>query len=157
MRSPVPGSDKHHGGASDDAGVGESGRDQEGDQGGSARGSMHAARKRRIWEARGGRCGECGEPVEVSGRNVVYDHRIPLWFTRSDADDGIWPIHKVPCDQKKTPADLARIAKTKRQAKMGDPRPPGKIKSAGFAKVKRPFPKGRGFPKRRQRPWKMAD
>lgn len=98
--------------------------------------AMTDARKRSIWEARGGRCGVCGEPVEQFGRGVVYDHIIPLWIKGSDANKDIWPIHKDPCDNAKTPQDLKRIAKTKRQrAKHLGERAPSKrpIKSRGFS------------------------
>lgn len=98
-----------------------------------ARQSMHKARKLRIWEARGGLCGECGLPVPATGPEVVYDHRVPIWLSLSDDDGGIWPLHKA-CDKVKTPTDLRRIAKTKRQAKMAEPAEPGTIKSRGFRK-----------------------
>jgi hypothetical protein len=103
--------------------------------------AMTPARKRRIWEAAGRRCGICREPVEMEGPNVVYDHTGTLWITGSDADSDIAPLHKA-CDAKKTPGDLSRISKTKRQQTMrlDVPRPPAKMKPGrGFSKVHRPF------------------
>lgn len=110
--------------------------------------AMTPARKARIHASRNGLCGECALPVEASGRDVVYDHRGTLFITESDDDSTIWPLHKA-CDAKKTPLDLRRIAKTKRQMKMrvGVERKPSRLKSRGFDKsvkrkiANRPFPK----------------
>ena len=105
------------------------------------RGSMHKARKIRIHAARGGLCGECGLPVDVSGPEVVYDHRRPLWLSLDDSDDNLWPVHKA-CDQIKTPLDQTTIAKVKRLIKKALPREkPSRLQSRGFGQVHRPFPK----------------
>lgn len=109
----------------------------------SGRGAMTPSRKARIWNARNGLCGECAQPVDMIGPTVIYDHRIPLWISRSDADDGIWPVHNTQeCNGVKTyQSDLPTIAKIKRIIKKSDPltRPKPKMKSTG-RKIE-----GRGF------------
>lgn len=117
---------------------------------------MHEARKRRIWQREGGVCWVCGQPVEMLGPTVRYDHRGTLWITQSDADAGIFPIHRAKCDEAKTPQDQRRIAKTKRQMKMsldvekppaklrGGSKLPGKgagrkLQGGGFAQQHRPL------------------
>lgn len=107
--------------------------------------AMTPARKRRIWEREGGICWMCTSPVDQSGPGVVYDHRGVKEIDGSDADEGIFPIHADPCNKIKTAADLTRIGKTRRQAKMGDPKPPSTLKSRGFEKPK----DGYRWPKRK--------
>lgn len=114
---------------------------------------MTPARKLRIWEREGGVCWVCREAVEVTGPTVRYDHRGTLYITESDDDAGIFPIHLDPCDKAKTPKDLTRIAKTKRQGKMRLDVPQetrktlqggGKLPAKGMGRKmqSRPFPKG---------------
>lgn len=118
------------------------------------RGSMHEARKRRIWLREGGICWICKKPVEMLGSTVRYDHIGTLWITQSDADETIFPIHRKGCDEQKTPKDQRRIAKTKRQSrKLGvdapEERPPSTLRSGGKLPGKGSGPKlqGRGFQK----------
>lgn len=82
------------------------------------RGSMTKARKRRLWEACNGVCIQCGEPVEVYGPTVRYDHELALELGGSDDDSNIGPIHRSPCDLIKTASDARRIAELRRQQKM---------------------------------------
>ena len=106
------------------------------------------ARTQRIHAFHDGLCGECGFPVTVSGRGVVYDHRIPVW-DGGDDDDGpnMRPVHKA-CDVRKTAKDQCSIAKTKRIiARLDGTRRPRKpIPSRPFGKQKPRWPK-RKFPK----------
>ena len=96
---------------------------------GSKRLAMTPARKRRIWSLRKGLC-KCGVSVPIMGPGVIYDHDLPLWFgRRADLDSEVWP-RCTTCDKAKTARDQGRIAKTKRQQKMGGPRSPSKLKSA---------------------------
>lgn len=106
----------------------------------SRRGAMTPARKRRIWLSRDGLCGDCGRPAPMLGRGVRYDHRIPLWISRSDADEGIWPLH-TDCDAIKTPGDLRVIAKIKRIIRDNDPatRKPPRMRGRPFSKSSRPL------------------
>jgi len=110
--------------------------------------AMTKARKRRIWEANGGVCYHCKEPVDMFGPDVRYDHRIGVWLTERDEDDDVSPAHTW-CDAAKTAEDQGRIAKVKRLIKkgVGQPRKPSRIKSRGFAPGKRKL-QSRGFPKR---------
>lgn len=105
------------------------------------RGAMTRARKRRIHEAHNGLCVQCGEPVEMFGPTVRYDHEIPLELLGSDDDGNIGPIHRSPCDLIKTANDQAAIAKARRLRKADlEPRQPTRVKSAGFRKdVSRKF------------------
>jgi len=97
--------------------------------------AMTKARKRRIWEAHDGLCYHCGEPVDMFGPDVRYDHRIGVWFTERDEDEDVSPAHTW-CDAPKTSSDQTKIAKTKRLIKkgLGQPRKPSRLKSAGFDK-----------------------
>ena len=97
--------------------------------------AMTKARKRRIWEANGRICYHCGEPVEMLGPTVRYDHRIGVWLTERDEDDDVSPAH-LWCDKPKTAEDQGRIAKVKRLIKKGagQPRKPSKLQSRGFDK-----------------------
>lgn len=103
--------------------------------------AMTPARKRRIWERDIGLCWLCGEPCDIEGPDVRYDHRNPLWITRDDSDEGISPAHTA-CDKPKTAIDQKIIAKVKRIIRKGDPetRKPPRM-------VSRPFGKSRGFDK----------
>ena len=107
---------------------------------------MTPARKKRIHEANGGRCVDCGAEVPVSGPNVIYDHDLILDIQGSDADEDIKP-RCFSCNAKKTSADLTRIAKTRRQSRLSldVPRAEPKMKSG-----KRIWPK-RKFDSRRQK------
>lgn len=108
---------------------------------------MTKARKQRVHDFHGGRCGECGGAVPLTGSGVVYDHRIPVWTGGAD-DDGpnMRPVCK-PCDQIKTPVDQGDIAKTKRLiARLDGTRRARKpIPSRPFGKQKRAWPTRR-FP-----------
>lgn len=84
------------------------------------RGSMHDARKRRIWARVKGKCWMCGQAVPESGPDVRYDHKIPIELGGADEDWNIYPLHRQPCDELKTKADRKRIDKMRRQqAKLG--------------------------------------
>lgn len=101
--------------------------------------AMTPARKRRIWEAWGGKCWFCRMPVPMEGPEVVYDHVTQLWMKGSDADEDIGPIHAEPCNKLKTAADATVRAKTKRQ----------RLKDRGeFPPSPTPMRKGRGFQRR---------
>jgi 5-methylcytosine-specific restriction endonuclease McrA len=116
---------------------------------GTPRKSMTDARKRRIWEAHQGLCMECGEPVPMTGREVEYDHEIPLALNGGEDDFNVGPIHASPCHRVKTKRDITRIAKAKRQRALVEEIQPSKrpLKSKpswpppGSRKlVSRPFP-----------------
>jgi len=111
--------------------------------------AMTPARKRRIHTARGGKCSGCGKDVPVSGPGVTYDHTGTLWITGSDGDDDI-NLLCDDCDDEKTPKDLSRIAKTKRQRSkhIGDTKPKKPIPSRGFNKTLRRRFNGRVEPRR---------
>lgn len=89
---------------------------------------MTKPRKRRLWEARDGVCVHCGEPVEMYGPTVRYDHELALELGGSDEDHNIAPIHRSPCDEIKTALDATRIAELRRQQQMrlDVPREPSK-------------------------------
>lgn len=108
---------------------------------------MTKARKRRIWEARGGVCVHCEEPVEMYGPTVRYDHELALELGGSDEDHNIAPIHRSPCDEIKTAQDATRIAEMRRQQKMRleVPREPSK---RPILNRKTNWPKGREIPSR---------
>lgn len=106
----------------------------------SARKSMTPARMQRIWEREKGICWFCTKPVPMRGGDVVrYDHRIPVEISQDDSDDGIYPIHREPCDRLKTAADQAKIAKTRRMS--------GEKGQQARRQKNGPQLKGRGFDK----------
>lgn len=95
--------------------------------------AMSPARKKRIWEAHNGICVQCGEPVEMRGPHVRYDHEIALELGGSDSDSNIGPIHRSPCDEIKTANDMRAIAKVRRIEKRETEGPkPSRLQSAGF-------------------------
>lgn len=91
--------------------------------------AMTEARKRRIHTKRKGKCWMCGQPVELDGPGVRYDHKIPLELGGADDDANIWPLHREPCDQIKTAADRKRIDKMRRQSTMRLDREPPKTRA----------------------------
>jgi 5-methylcytosine-specific restriction endonuclease McrA len=103
---------------------------------------MTPKRRAELLKAYGGLCAACGLPITEPGWRA--DHVLPIWMGGLDEISNLQPVHFI-CDLPKTAADIRRIAKTKRQMKMSDPRPPSKFKSRGFDRVKRPFPKPRGL------------
>lgn len=117
---------------------------------------MTPARKLRIHTGQHGLCGcGCGEPVDLKGPGVRYDHTIP-WWLRPDLDDDGPNVKAVrtTCDAPKTYGrDIPMIAKTKRQMglRLDAPRkePKRKIPNRGFDQGHRPMP-SRPFPNRRK-------
>lgn len=97
------------------------------------------ARKRRIWEFHNGCCRECGYDVEIEGKGVEYDHRVPLAMGGAD-DDGpnMGPLCQR-CHKNKTAGDLHCIARAKRIGRKNDGTWKGsgrKLKGRGFDKTK---------------------
>ena len=120
------------------------------------RGSLHEARKRRIWERVNGICWLCSEPVPMTGPDVQYDHRNVHWISLDDSDANLFPMHKA-CHALKTNkgvggqlSDKARISKVKRliQTEDGTRRERVKIPSRGLSHptLKRTF-SGKVVPK----------
>jgi 5-methylcytosine-specific restriction endonuclease McrA len=97
------------------------------------RGAMTRKRRAELLLVFDGRCAKCGGKITEPG--WVANHITPLAQGGPDTLGNLEPLHKA-CDGEVTPADLSRIAKTKRQAKLMEPREPPKrpIKSAGFDK-----------------------
>lgn len=91
------------------------------------------------------KCPECGLPIEACDENIEWDHVHSLCFDGMHAYHNIRPMHAT-CHAQKTIRDVKQLAKVKRLEKErhGQPkrkRVSRKIKSAGFPKVSRPFPK----------------
>lgn len=101
--------------------------------------AMTAARKRRIWTKQNGLCGcDCGEPVDLSGPHVRYDHTISFFIAPELDDDGpnVKAVRTI-CDAPKTYGqDIPTIAKIKRIIRKADPetRPQPKMQSRGFTR-----------------------
>lgn len=74
---------------------------------------MSPSRRARIFEAHGGKCHICGEAIDGTRERWDAEHIVPYALTRDDSDDNLAPAHKR-CHAKKTPDDVARIAKAKR-------------------------------------------
>ena len=110
--------------------------------------SMTPARRLRIWNAAGGLCDECGEPVSLADCDI--DHRIPLWVSLDDSDSNLRVLHREDCHREKTASDKRVIAKIKRILARtdGTRRPRKAIQSRGFPKGSKPIP-SRPFAKKR--------
>lgn len=99
--------------------------------------AMTSARKRRIHQRENGVCYHCGEPVEMFGPGVRYDHRVGVWIAQADEDADVFPAHTA-CDKPKTAADQAVIAHIKRLIRKAD----RNLRRAGKRAIQnRPFQK----------------
>lgn len=102
----------------------------DGEPGGATpRKAMGANRRGRIISRQGHVCARCAEKVSV----FEIDHVVPLELGGADEDDNLQALCGK-CHRAKTGADIQRIAKARRQAKMMQPRVPSKrqIRSRGF-------------------------
>jgi len=109
--------------------------------------AMTPARRRRIWEAAGGKCFMCSKPVPESW--TVLDHFVQLWMGGADEDSNLRPLC-TPCDRFKTAADATKRAKVKRIIKRESGiKNPTTIKSRGFGDQKRKL-ESRPFDKKKQ-------
>lgn len=96
-----------------------------------------------------GKCGcGCGVKLDAMREGVIDEHLIPLGLTGGNELTNR-ALYRKPCAAAKTKPDRKQIAKGNRQAKMDEPREPSRLQGRGFSKAKRPFPKSRGFEKRR--------
>ncbi|MEO9633108.1 MAG: HNH endonuclease signature motif containing protein [Sulfitobacter sp.] len=86
-----------------------------------------------IFEAHGGICHICGEPIDGTRESWELEHIIPFDLTRDDTDENIAPAH-VACHRQKTKQDKATIAKSNRVA--------AKHKGARAPKTRLPGSKG---------------
>ena len=101
--------------------------------------AMTPARRARVLARFGGKCAALGCEVN-SGLQI--DHTIALELGGKDDDENLRPLctlHHLT----KTRLDMKLIAKMRRRQKkaIGQPRKPSRIKSRGFGKQSRPFPK----------------
>lgn len=80
------------------------------------------AQKVAAWNRVNGLCWWCGKPVAPDGLDVRWDHETPRELSADDSADNLAPLH-VRCHDRKTYGeDIPRIAKTKRQSKLGQPK-----------------------------------
>lgn len=97
-----------------------------------------------------GHCVDCGTKLMTG--EIIFDHRPPLALREAGADpndpakiDAIC----TACDSKKTPGDISRIAKTKRQyARETEHRIRRDERLPGQKRQRRGTIKGQGFRKR---------
>lgn len=87
-----------------------------------------------------GRCEECG--IKLQPGRIHYDHHDPDGMTGDNSFENCRVLCGGPgsCHEAKTKVDVARIAKAKRN----------EARFIGADAPARPFPKGRGFPKRKK-------
>lgn len=76
---------------------------------------LTAAEKAEVWKRQDFRCA-CGCGARLTSGPVEYDHALPLSLGGADALANIEALMAVCHRTKKTPADLTRLAKAKRQA-----------------------------------------
>lgn len=82
------------------------------------------AQKTAAYNLANGLCWWCGKPVARDGLNVQWDHRDPRAITGDDSAENLAPLH-VRCHAEKTNGkggDKTRIAKVKRQERLGEPK-----------------------------------
>lgn len=63
-----------------------------------------------------GRCYICNE--KINGDPWEAEHPVPFALTGDNELDHLRPAHKADCHEQKTKADVAHIAKAKRQEKL---------------------------------------
>ena len=80
------------------------------------RASMTPKRRLEVLMAANDRCAHCGARIEAEDAWIA-NHRVPLAMGGADALENLEPRH-LTCDRVETPADLSRIAKAKRQARL---------------------------------------
>jgi 5-methylcytosine-specific restriction endonuclease McrA len=97
--------------------------------------AMTPARRKRIWDRDDGLCGECGTPVSLKG--TVVDHDLGLFQGGPDNDQNCRFLC-ARCDAEKTyrvDAKInAKIRRLKAERERTAPKPPSRIKSAGFSR-----------------------
>lgn len=74
--------------------------------------------REKIFERAHGRCHWCGHKIDAGRERWDLEHVIPLGLggTEDPMDDNLQPIHRR-CHIEKTKADVADVAKAKRQAR----------------------------------------
>lgn len=114
--------------------------------------SMSKARRVRIFVKEDGRCYLCREKIKI-GQLFEVEHVIPWALSLDDSDDNLKVAHTVCHRTLKTKADVAQIAKAKRQA--GETGQQARRAVKGGSIPSRPFPKTKTtWPKR---PFKRGD
>ena len=99
------------------------------------------AEKVAAWNRENGICYLCGKPVAFDGPGVQWDHRDNRAVSANDDVSNLYPVHPGgDCHAKKTPLDIKRTAKAKRQEKLTMPR----VKKPGGFRPD-PRPKGQRF------------
>jgi 5-methylcytosine-specific restriction endonuclease McrA len=88
---------------------------------------ISSSKRLAIFEAAGGRCHICG--LKIRGKEWDVEHVRPLGLLGADDMSNLAPAHRV-CHSPKTAADVASIAKAKRQ----------KIAHIGAYKTRNPIP-----------------
>ncbi len=84
-------------------------------------------------------CGICFADC-LPGEDIQFDHIHADVFGGPHEYENLRPVH-AQCHKKKTAQDIKNNAKTKRLAAGGRKRKGPKMKSQGFQKGSRPFPK----------------
>ncbi|HEY5411321.1 MAG TPA: HNH endonuclease [Caulobacteraceae bacterium] len=112
-------------------------------EGATPRRTMTKARRAAAFERAGGLCQGCGCSLAAG---FQADHVLPLGLGGKDEDHNIEALC-IPCHGIKTKADIAQMAKAKRQRGMSEPRGPSRLKGRPFQKSHRKIPT-RPFPKR---------
>lgn len=85
------------------------------------------------------KCGICHEQLKPVD-DVQFDHHHAVVFDGPHEYLNLRPVH-AECHKKKTKADVQANAKIKRILKGGRKRKGPPMKSKGFSKTSRPFPK----------------
>lgn len=80
----------------------------------TARKSLSATERTRLFNLAGGICHICGQAIDRTRERWDVEHVIPWALTRDDSDANRKPAH-TRCHKPKTADDVARIAKAKRQ------------------------------------------
>jgi 5-methylcytosine-specific restriction protein A len=70
--------------------------------------------KRRVFEAFGHKCGECGQEI-VPGNGPEFDHKTPLIDGGAHRETNLQPLCIRPCHKKKTAAEAHKRAERRAQ------------------------------------------
>lgn len=94
--------------------------------------------RQRVFDAHGGKCHLCGQPIKVPAESWELDHVTALVNGGENAESNLAPAHKV-CHLAKTAKDCAEKSKVAavRMKHTGAKRPKQSIRSKGFERKDR--------------------
>ncbi len=94
----------------------------------------------RVFDRAKGICHFCGQPIQKPHQAHETDHVKALINGGENRESNLAPIHKKPCHQVKSGADVADKKKVAavRKKHIGITKPAGKLRGPAFAKADKP-------------------